>query len=203
MPDALDSTTAAPLLCAGITTYNALRNSGARPGDVVAVHGIGGLGHLGVQFAAKMGFRTVAVSRGEDKRPLAMELGASDYIDSAATDAVAALQEMGGARAILATAPNADAVASMIPGLSKNGLLILAAAFGEPFSVHSLELITGKRSIIGWNSGHAKDSEDTLRFCALTGIRPMVETFPLADVNQAYERMITNRARFRVVLTIG
>jgi alcohol dehydrogenase/propanol-preferring alcohol dehydrogenase len=203
MPSDLAAIEAAPLLCAGVTTYNALRNSPARPGDVVAVQGIGGLGHLGVQFAHHMGFRTVALSRGEDKRELALQLGADDYIDTAAQDPGAALQAMGGARIALATAPSAAAVESLIGGLAINGQILLLAAFGDPIKVPPLALISGRRAVQGWPSGHAKDSEETLEFCARTGIRPMVETYPLAEVIRAYEQMITNRARFRVVLEVA
>lgn len=202
IPDALDAVEAAPLLCAGITTYNALRHSPARAGDLVAVQGIGGLGHLAVQFAHKMGFHTVAVSRGADKKPLALDLGATDYIDATATDPAQALMAMGGARVILATAPNGKAIESVLGGLAKNGQLSLVAAFAEPISILPLNLIGGRRTIQGWPSGHARDSEDTLNFSALSRALPRVETFPLDQVNQAYQRMITNQARFRVVLTM-
>lgn len=203
IPDDLQLVEAAPLLCAGITTYNALRNSPARPGDVVAVQGLGGLGHLGVQFANKMGFRTVALSRGPDKETLARELGAHEYIDTDAGDPSAALQAMGGARVLLATAPDGAAVESVLGGLAIDGQLLLVGAFEEPIRVSPLALIPGRRSIQGWPSGTAKDSEDTLRFSALSGARPMVETYPLERVNEAFDHMITNRARFRVVLTLN
>ena len=203
IPDGLKMVEAAPLLCAGITTFNALRNSPARAGDVVAVQGLGGLGHLGVQFANRLGFHTVALSRGSDKEALARELGAHEYVDTEAGDPSEALQALGGARVILATAPNNEAIESVLGGLTIDGQLLLVAAFEEPIRVPPLALIAGRRSIQGWPSGTAKDSEDTLGFCAAGGVRPMVETFPLERVNEAFEQMITNRARFRVVLTMG
>ena len=203
IPDTLGDIEAAPLLCAGITTFNALRHSPARPGDLVAVHGLGGLGHLAVQFAHRMGFRTVAIARGDDKRPLATQLGADQYVDSAKGSAGQALAAMGGARVILATAPNAAAVEDVMGGLGVAGQLLLVAAVAEPLRVSALPLISRRQSIRGWPSGHAKDSEDTLRFAAATGIRPMVETFPLARANEAFARMVSGKARFRVVLTMG
>jgi D-arabinose 1-dehydrogenase-like Zn-dependent alcohol dehydrogenase len=203
IPDALGDVDAAPLLCAGITTFNALRNSPARPGDLVAVQGLGGLGHLAVQFAHRMGFRTVAVARGDDKRPLAAELGADEYVDSAKGSAGQALAKMGGARVILATAPSAAAVEDVMGGLGVGGQLLLVAAVPEPLRLPALQLIGLRQSIRGWPSGHAKDSEDTLRFAAATGVRPMVETFPLARAPEAYARMVSGKARFRVVLTMG
>jgi len=203
IPDALRSTEAAPLLCAGITTYNSLRNSPARPGDLVAVLGVGGLGHLGVQYANKLGFRTVALSRGTDKEALARELGAHEYIDTAASDPSEALQAMGGAKVLLATAPSSTAVESVLGGLAVGGQVLLVAAFEEPIRVPPVALIGGRRAIQGWPSGTAKDSEDTLSFSALSGTRPMVETYRLDQVNEAFEHMITNRARFRVVLTMS
>ncbi|AOV17158.1 alcohol dehydrogenase [Acidihalobacter aeolianus] len=202
VPEDLDSVAAAPLLCAGITTYNALRNSGARPGDLVAVQGIGGLGHLGVQFARQMGFRTVALSRGTDKEALARELGADEYIDTAATDAVAALQALGGARVILATAPNSRLISALFSGLGRNGRMIVVGVDNEPIEVTPLQLIAGNHGLSGWASGHARDSEDTLAFSALRGVNAIVETYPLAQAAQAYERMLNNEARFRVVLTM-
>lgn len=200
VPDEIEAAEAAPLLCAGITTYNALRNSGARPGDLVAVEGIGGLGHLGVQYAHMMGFHTVALSRGTDKEELALELGADDYVDTEAEDPAEALQEMGGARVILETAPSAEAASVVVDGLGRNGELVVVGASEEPMRISPLQLIMGRRSVSGWPSGVAMDSEDTLEFSVLTGVRPEVEIFALKEANEAYERMITNRARFRVVL---
>lgn len=200
IPDDLSSDEAAPLLCAGITTFNALRNSGARPGDLVAVLGIGGLGHLGIQFAAKSGFDTVAVGRGKDKEELALKLGARRYLDSGAVDPAAELQRLGGARVILATAPSSKAISALIDGLGANGKLIVVGVSTDPIEVTPLQLIGARRSIQGWPSGTAADSEETLRFSAQTGIRPMIETLPLARAAEGYERMITGKARFRVVL---
>ena len=203
MPDGLSAEEAAPLLCAGITTFNSLRNAGARPGDLVAVQGIGGLGHLGVQFASKMGFHTVAIGRGNDKEALAKKLGADQYIDSSATDAAAELKKLGGARVILATAPDSKTIASVIDGLGVNGKLLIVAAPGEPMQVNPVGLIMGRRSIQGWPSGTAPDSEDTMRFSARTGVRPMIEHYPLEKVADAYQQMISGKVRFRVVLTMG
>ena len=200
IPDALRPEEAAPLLCAGITTYNALRHSGAKGGDLVAVQGIGGLGHLGVQFASKLGFETVAISSGHDKEVLARKLGAAHYIDTSSGDPAQALQRLGGARVVLATAPSGKVIASVVDGLGRNGTLLIVAAAAEPIQVSSLQLLRGRRTIRGWASGHAADSEDTMRFAALTGVRPMVETFPLSRATQAFERMTSNQARFRVVL---
>jgi D-arabinose 1-dehydrogenase-like Zn-dependent alcohol dehydrogenase len=200
-PAGLDAVDAAPLLCAGITTFNALRHSGARAGDRVAVQGIGGLGHLGVQFAAKMGFTTVAISSGKDKADLARRLGASAYIDTAATDPAAELQKLGGAQVILATAPNAKAMSSVINGLAPRGKLLIVGAAFEPMQVAPVALLSGK-SIAGWPSGTARDSEDTLSFSMLTGVRPMIEAFPLARAAEAYAHMMTGKPRFRVVLTM-
>ncbi len=202
MPDRLKAVDAAPLLCAGITTYNALRNSGARGGDLVAIQGIGGLGHLAVQFASKLGFRTVAISRGQEKKDLAFKLGAHHYLDSASVNVAEELSNMGGARIILATAPNSQAIARLVDGLSIDGKLMIVAASGDPIEITPLQLIIGRKSILGWPSGHAKDSEETLNFSALSGALPMIETFPLERVGEAYERMITNKVRFRVVLTM-
>jgi alcohol dehydrogenase, propanol-preferring len=201
-PAALKVVAAAPLLCAGITTFNALRNSGARPGDRVAVQGIGGLGHLGVQFAAKMGFHTIAISNGKDKKELARKLGATTYIDSAASDAAAELQKLGGAHLILATAPSSKAMAAVINGLMPRGKLLIVGASFEPMPIIPAMLLSGK-SIAGWPSGTARDSEDTLNFSELTGVMPMIETFPLAKAADAYEHMIQGKARFRVVLTMS
>ena len=200
IPDELPAEEAGPFMCAGVTVYNALRNSGARGGDVVAVHGIGGLGHLGVQYARQMGFVTVAVGRGKDKEPLVRKLGAHHYIDSGADDAVAELQKLGGARVILATAPNAQAISALLDGLSVNGTLLVPAAPGEPLTVSALSLIMGRRSVSGWYSGTARDSQDTLEFSALSGVHPMIEKFPLSRVAEAYEQMHSGKARFRAVL---
>jgi len=203
IPASLTAAEAAPLLCAGITTYNSLRNSGARAGDLVAVLGVGGLGHLGVQFAAKMGFETVAIARGKDKEPLARQLGAHHYIDSQAGDVSAALQKLGGAKIILATATNADAMAATIGGLSIDGRLIVLGADFKPMPLVTVGLIARRTGIYGWPSGSSIDSEDTMRFSAMTGVRPMTETFPLEKIDEAYERMMSNKARFRVVITTG
>lgn len=200
MPDALDAKEAVPLMCAGITTYNALRNSGARPGDLVAVQGIGGLGHLAVQYAKKMGYEVVALSRGTDKADLAEELGADHFIDTEVHDPAEALQGLGGARVILATAPSAKAISSVTGGLGRNGRIVIVAVIGDPIEVSPMTLIQGRRAVSGWPSGSADDAEDTLRFSALTGVRPRIETFPLEEVFDAYVRMINNEARFRVVL---
>jgi len=188
-------------MCAGITTFNALRNSGAQPGATVAVLGIGGLGHLGIQFAAKMGFRTVAIARGSDKEALARKLGASHYIDSRAQDPAAALAKLGGADVIIATVTNGKAMSAVIGGLAIDGKLVLLGAPLEPLEVPVLPLIGGRRSIVGWPSGTSIDSQDTLAFSALVGVRPMTEVFPLERAADAYERMMSGEARFRVVLT--
>jgi D-arabinose 1-dehydrogenase-like Zn-dependent alcohol dehydrogenase len=201
VPDDLSSVESAPLMCAGLTTFNALRNSVARPGDVVAVLGIGGLGHLGVQFAAKMGFETVAIARGQDKAPLAKQLGATHYIDSQAGDPSAALKKLGGAKVIIATVTNADAMAAVIGGLAPNGELMVIGAAG-PISVNPITLIGGQTSVKGWYSGTSIDSQDTLKFSAFTGVHSMNEIFPLEKVNEAYERMMSGKARFRVVLSM-
>jgi len=203
MPDGLDPVEAAPLLCAGVTTYNALRTSGAKSGDLVAVQGIGGLGHLGVQFASKSGYQTVAISRGKDKEAFARELGAHHYIDDANGDAAAQLQALGGAKVILATAPSSKAISGLTAGLKYKGKLVIVAAPGDNISVSPLFLLMGSRSVAGHYSGYNKDSEDTLAFSALTRVRPKVEVYPFADINEAYERMLSNKARFRVVLKMG
>jgi len=203
IPDEVPTEEAGPFMCAGVTVYNALRNSGARAGEVVAVHGIGGLGHLGVQYARQMGFETVAINRGNDKEPLARKLGAHHYIDAIATDAVAELQKLGGARVILATAPNAQAISALVDGLSPSGKLLVPAAPAEPLSINVLSLIMGRRSVAGWYSGTAKDSQDTLEFSALSNIHPMIEKYPLDRVTEAYEQMYSGKVRFRVVLTFG
>jgi D-arabinose 1-dehydrogenase-like Zn-dependent alcohol dehydrogenase len=202
MPDSLDPAEAAPLLCAGITTFNALRHSGALPGDLVAIQGIGGLGHLGVQFASRFGYRVAAISRGKDSEPLAKKLGAHVYIDSSATSAVAELQKLGGAQVILATAPSGKAMSELVPGLAPHGKFLVIGASGDPLTVQTVLMIGGSKSIQGWASGIATDSEDTLRFAELSGVRPMIEQFPLPKVNEAYARMTSGKAQFRVVLTM-
>jgi D-arabinose 1-dehydrogenase-like Zn-dependent alcohol dehydrogenase len=202
VPDSLDPVAAAPLLCAGITTFNSLRNSGARAGDLVAVHAIGGLGHLGIQYARKLGFRTVAISRGADKRALALELGAHEYIDSEKGDPAAALQKLGGARVILATAPSAQLTGKLVDGLARNGTLVVLGATPEPIQVSPFQLIGKRRRIQGWPSGTAKDSEETLAFSALNGVVSRNEVFPLEKAEEAYQRMLSNKARFRVVLKV-
>jgi D-arabinose 1-dehydrogenase-like Zn-dependent alcohol dehydrogenase len=199
IPEKLSAVDAGPLLCAGVTTYNSLRNVGARPGDTVAVQGIGGLGHLAIQFAAKMGFRTIAVSSGADKEELARQLGAHEYVDTKKVSATEGLQRLGGADVLLATAPHAEAIASAIGGLKARGKLLLVAAAHEPMSVNGLALLSGK-SIVGWPSGSAIDSEDTMRFSALAGVRPRTETFPLQDAEAAFTKMLANKVRFRAVL---
>ena len=198
-PDGLSLVDAAPLLCAGITTFNALRNSGVRPGDVVAVLGLGGLGHLGVQYAARSGFKTVSIARGKDKEPLARQLGATHYIDSQAQDPAAELQKLGGASVILATVTVGDAMSAALGGLAVNGTLLVIGA-AQSMEVSPLVLITGQRAMKGWYSGTAIDSEDTLAFSVRTGVRSMNETFPLERVSEAYDRMMSGKARFRVVL---
>ena len=203
IPDDLSPIEAGPLMCAGITTFNSLRNSGARPGDTVAVLGIGGLGHLGVQFASKMGFRTIAIARGKDKEALARQLGAHHYIDSQAGDVSEALRSVGGAKIILATATSSDAMAATLGGLSVDGRLIVLGADFKPMQLVTAALIGHRTGIYGWPSGSSIDSEDTMRFSAMTGVRPMTETFPLEKAAEAYERMMSNKARFRVVLTTG
>jgi D-arabinose 1-dehydrogenase-like Zn-dependent alcohol dehydrogenase len=202
VPDELTAIEAAPLMCAGITTFNALRNSGARGGDTVAVLGLGGLGHLGVQFAVKMGFRTVGIARGKDKAALAQQLGAWHYIDSQTEDPAAELRKLGGAKVILATVTNGDAMAATAGGLTPNGtLMVLGAAQALPVS--PLLLLDGRRSIKGWYSGMSIDSQETLAFSVLAGVRSMNEVFPMERVTEAYDRMMSGKARFRVVLTMG
>jgi len=203
LPEDLDFDEAAPLLCAGITTYNALRNADFSPGAHVAVQGIGGLGHLGVQYAKKFGCEVTALSRGTDKETLAAELGADHFIDTTEGNPGEALQALGGADILLATAPNSNAITSVVDGLGRDGTLLVVAATGEPIEVSPMQLIMGRRSVKGWPSGHADDSEDTLDFSALTGVTPMIETYPLSDAAAAYDRMINNEARFRVVLLPG
>ncbi len=202
IPDVLDAVDAAPLLCAGITTFNALRHSGARPGDVVAVQGVGGLGHLALQYAARMGFHTVALSRGKDKEELARSLGAHTYIDATSQDEVSELQKLGGADVILATAPSGKAIQGVLNGLSNRGKLMLVAAAPDPFSVNAFAMLSGKQ-IHGWPSGSAIESEDTMRFSALTGVRPQVERFPLEGANEAFAKVMDNTIRFRAVLDLS
>jgi alcohol dehydrogenase len=199
VPEALDSVESAPLLCAGITTFNALRNCGAKAGDLVAIHGVGGLGHLGIQFAARQGFRTVAVNRGRDKEQLARSLGAHDYIDSAADDPAKALQAMGGARAIIATVTNAEAMQAIAGGLGVNGTMMVIGAVGA-LTVNSLDLLAKRAAVKGWYSGTSADSEDTLLFSQLHEIASMNEVYPLEKAQEAYDRMMSGKARFRVVL---
>jgi D-arabinose 1-dehydrogenase-like Zn-dependent alcohol dehydrogenase len=201
IPEALPAEEAGPFMCAGVTVYNALRNAGARAGEVVAVHGIGGLGHLGVQYARQMGFATVAINRGNDKESLARKLGAHHYIDAIAQDAVTELQKLGGARVILATAPNAPAISALIDGLSPSGTLLVPAAPAEPLTISVLSLISGRRSVAGWYAGTARDAQDTLEFSVLSAVHPMIEQYPLGRVAEAYAQMHSGRVRFRVVLT--
>ncbi len=203
IPDELNSVEAAPLLCAGITTYNALRNAGLRGGDLVAVQGIGGLGHLGIQFARHMGFHTVAIGRGREKEKLAKDLGAHVYIDTAVDDAAAVLQRMGGARAILATAPSGGAMGPLVSGLAARGRLIVVAVPEDQMQLSAFPLVFGGRSIYGTLAGTAIDTEDTLAFSVLENIRPMIETVPLEQAAEAYARMMQGKARFRMVLTTG
>jgi D-arabinose 1-dehydrogenase-like Zn-dependent alcohol dehydrogenase len=201
IPAGLSAVDAAPLMCAGITTFNSLRNSGARPGDTVAVLGVGGLGHLAVQFAAKMGFKTVAIARGRDKESLARKLGALYYIDSQAQDVAAELGKLGGARVIVATVTSGKAMGAALGGLGVNGKLIVIGVADDPLEVNGTLLIMGRRSIVGWPAGTSIDSQDTLSFSMLTGVRPMTEVFPLERASEAYEHMMSGKARFRVVLT--
>jgi D-arabinose 1-dehydrogenase-like Zn-dependent alcohol dehydrogenase len=202
IPESLDSTEAAPLLCAGITTFNALRHSGAFPGDLVAVQGVGGLGHLGIQFASKFGYKVAAIGRGSENAALATKLGASVYIDSKSTNAAQELQKLGGAQVILATAPSSKAMSELIDGLGPNGKLMVVGASSDPIEVTPVQLIFGSHTIQGWASGTPTDSEDTLRFAELTGVRPMIETYPLEKAGEAYARMMSGKAQFRVVLTM-
>jgi D-arabinose 1-dehydrogenase-like Zn-dependent alcohol dehydrogenase len=202
MPEGLSDVEAAPLLCAGITTFNALRHSGAVPSDVVAILGIGGLGHLGIQFASKFGYKVVAIGRGAESGPLAKKLGASVYIDNAVTNPAEALQKMGGAKVILATAPSSKSMSEVINGLGPNGKLLVVGATFEPIEVTPIQLITGSKSLQGWASGTPTDAEDTLNFSVLTGVRPMIETYPLEKAAEAYARMMSGHAQFRVVLTM-
>jgi D-arabinose 1-dehydrogenase-like Zn-dependent alcohol dehydrogenase len=203
VPDDLSDVDAAPLLCAGITTFNALRNSGARPGDTVAILGIGGLGHLAVQYAVKSGYRTVAIARGEDKGPLAKQLGAHIYIDTTIQDPAKELQKLGGAQIILSTVTSAKALEWVIDGLAPAGKFLLVGAPDGPIVANPFPMLLGRRTIAGWPSGTGMDSEDTLKFSALTGVKPMIETYPLEKSEEAYARMMSGQARFRVVVTTG
>lgn len=202
IPESLNAAEAAPLLCAGITTFNALRHSGASPGDLVAVLGIGGLGHLAIQFASRFGYRVAAIGRGAETAALAKRLGASVYIDGKAERAAQVLQSLGGAQVVLATAPSSKAMSELIDGLRPNGKLIVIGVTFDPIEVTPVQLISGSRSIQGWAAGTAADSEDTLRFSELTGVRPMIETYPLEQAGEAYARMMSGKAEFRVVLTM-
>jgi len=203
LPESLTDVEAAPLLCAGITTYNALRHSGALPGDLVVVQGIGGLGHLGIQFANRFGYKVAAIGQGPDTAVLAKKLGASVYIDSRATNAAEALQKLGGAQVILATAPSSKAMSELVDGLGPNGKLMVVGVAAEPIEVTPAQLISGSRSLQGWASGTAADIEDTLAFAELSGVRPMIETYPLEEAAEAYARMLSGKAEFRVVLTMS
>src|SRR5713101_8379469 len=189
LPETLPAEEAGPFMCAGVTVYNALRHAGARAGEVVAVHGIGGVGHLGVQYARQMGFETVAINRGNDKESLARQLGAHHYIDASAQDAVTALQKLGGARVILATAPNAQAISALVDGLAASGTLLVPAAPAAPLTINVLSLISGRRSVAGWYSGTARDAQDTLEFSVLSAVHPMIEQYPLGRVGEAYAQM--------------
>ena len=202
IPATLSDVDAAPLLCAGVTTYNSLRHSGALPGDLVAVQGIGGLGHLGIQFAQKFGYKVAAIGRGSENAALAKKLGATIYIDTTATSAAQELQKLGGAQAILATAPNSKAMSELIDGLAPNGKLLVVGAAFDPIEVTPIQLINGSRGVQGWASGTPADSDDTLQFAELSGVRPMIETYPLEKAAEAYARMLSGIAEFRVVLTM-
>ncbi len=203
IPDDLPADASAPLMCAGITVFNALRNAGARAGDLVAVQGIGGLGHLGIQYARQMGFHTVAIGRGQDKEALARKLGAHEYVDTSAGNASAALAKLGGARVILATAPDSKSMEALIDGVAGGGKLLVIGVSPDAIGVGPMQIVGRRRAVQGWPSGTAMDSEDTLKFSALSGVRPMIERYPLEKVNDAYEQMISGRARFRVVLTMA
>jgi len=202
VPEKLSWSEAAPLVCAGVTTYNSLRHTGTMPGETVAILGIGGLGHLGVQFANKMGFRTIAIARGKDKEAFAKELGAHEYIDSQAPDAVETLKKLGGAKVILSTVTNSDAMTPWIEALSIGGKMLIVGADFKPMQISPVALIGGRRSLVGWPSGTARDSEECMNFCALTGIRPMVETFAFDKAYEAYQHMMSGKARFRVVIEL-
>src|ERR1700732_5626909 len=203
IPNELSAVEAGPLLCAGVTTFNALRNSGARPGDLVAILGVGGLGHMGIQFSTKMGFDTVGISRGQDKKMLAKKLGARYYIDSESQNVAAELEKLGGAKVILSTVTSGKAVSAVLSGVGINGKTILVGNPEQPLEITGRLLIAGRRSISGWPSGSPIDSQDTLAYCALTGVRPMTEVYPLERAPEAYERMLSGKARFRVVLATG
>ena len=200
IPDALRPEEAAPLMCAGITTFNALRHSGAGPGDLVGIQGIGGLGHLGIQWAAKSGYDVIAIGRGGDKQELALKLGARRYIDTEKQDVAAEMSKEGGAAVILVTAPDSKAIGVLVDSLGVRGRLVVVGASPEPFAVSSIQLIGAQRSIIGWPSGTSRDSEDTLKFAAMTGVRAMIETFPIEKASEGYDRMMTGKVRFRAVL---
>src|SRR5437899_904985 len=202
MPESLDAAEASPLMCAGITTFNALRHSGALPADLVAVQGVGGLGHLGIQFASKFGYKVAAIGRGPENAALAKKLGANIYIDSRATNAAEELQKMGGAQVILATAPDSKSMSELVGGLALNGTLLVVGAGQGPIEASPIQLIMGRRRVQGWPSGIPTDSEDTLRFAEMTGIRPMIEKFRLEKASEAYARMMSGKAEFRVVLTM-
>ena len=202
IPDGLDAADAAPLMCAGITTFNSLRHSGAGPGDLVAVQGVGGLGHLGIQFANKFGYHVAAIGRGPENAALAKKLGANMFIDSEGTNAAAELQKLGGAKVIIATAPNSKAMSALIDGLAPDGQLMVIGATSDPIEVTPTQLIFGSHGIQGWAAGPPAESEDTLKFAELTGVRPMIETYPLDRAEQAYARMMSGKAQFRVVLTM-
>jgi D-arabinose 1-dehydrogenase-like Zn-dependent alcohol dehydrogenase len=203
IPEGISCEEAAPLLCAGITTFNSLRHSGATSGDLVAIQGIGGLGHLGIQYARQMGFHTVAIGRGADKEALARELGAHEYIDTNSGLPAVALQKLGGARVVLATAPDSKSISALVDGLGPDGKLVVIGASGESLTVSPNQILGQRRAIQGWPSGTAKDSEETLSFSVLTGVRPMIERYPLDKAAEAYERMLSGKARFRVVLKVG
>jgi D-arabinose 1-dehydrogenase-like Zn-dependent alcohol dehydrogenase len=203
IPDDLPPDQAAPLLCAGITVFNALRNVGARAGDTVAVQGIGGLGHLGIQYARQMGFRTIAIGRGRDKEALAKRLGAHAYIDNCSVSPAEALRQLGGAKVILATAPDSKSMTDMVDGLAPSGKLLIVGAIPEPLGINPLQLIFARREVRGWPAGTAKDSEDTLQVSMLTGVRPMIEKYPLEKAAEGYQQMMSGKARFRVVLTMN
>ena len=202
LPDELDATDAAPLLCAGITTFNALRNSGARTGDTVAILGIGGLGHLAIQYAAKAGYRTIAIARGQDKAPLATQLGAHDYIDTTSQDPAKELQKIGGANIILSTVTSAKALEWVVDGLAPAGKFLLIGAPDGPVVINPFPMLLGRRTVLGWPSGTGMDCEDTLKFSALAGVKSMNEVYPLEKAEEAYQRMMSGKARFRVVLKV-
>jgi len=203
IPNELSPEQAAPMMCAGVTVFNALRNSGARPGDTVAIHGVGGLGHLGIQCARQMGFNTIAIGRGKDKEALARQLGARLYIDSAVADPVNELNKLGGARLVLATAPDGKAISALLGALSPGGKLLVVAAPADALTISALSLLNSRTSIAGWYSGTARDSQDALEFAVVSGVRPMIQVYPFAQVAEAFEQMIRGKARFRIVLTMG